>query len=90
MFNTRNKYGISAHPCIILYIYLLGCVKDEENVYLTIISIAISTISELNVLLESSLDFSGNAGGGWSLLGEVGTLQYVGGVLEDISVSLRP
>ena len=20
MFNTRNKYGISAHPCIILYI----------------------------------------------------------------------
>jgi hypothetical protein len=20
MFNTRNKYGISAHPCIILYL----------------------------------------------------------------------
>ena len=22
MFNTRNKYGISAQPCIILYLFL--------------------------------------------------------------------
>jgi hypothetical protein len=25
MFNTRNKYGISAHPCIILYLVLYYC-----------------------------------------------------------------
>ena len=69
--------------------YLLGCVKDEENVYFTILSTAISTTSELGVLLESSLGFSGKVGGGWSLEGDVGTLEYGGGVLDDISVSLR-
>jgi hypothetical protein len=69
--------------------YLFGCVKDEENVYFTIMSIATSTISELKVLLESSLAFSGNAGGGWGLEGEVGILGYGDGVFDDISVSLR-
>ena len=67
----------------------MGCVKDEENVYFTIMSTAISTISELSVLLESSLGFSGNVGGGWSFEGDVGTLGYGGGVLDDISLSLR-
>ena len=45
--------------------------------------------SELSVLLDSSLGFSGNVGGGWSLEGDVGTLEYGGGDLDDISVSLR-
>lgn len=65
--------------------YLLGCVKEEENVYFTIISIAISTISELSVL--SSPDFSAEEPIGWRLLGELGTFVYGELVLMDISVS---
>jgi hypothetical protein len=30
MFNTRNKSGISAHPCIILYIYMQGVYKIAQ------------------------------------------------------------
>ena len=31
MFNTRNESGISAHPCIILYIYY-SCLDFYQNV----------------------------------------------------------
>ena len=33
MFNTRNKSGISAHPCIILHIYIFYtnvCIEKEN------------------------------------------------------------
>ena len=52
-------------------------------------STATSTISELSAFEGSSLVFSGDAGGGWSLLGDVGTLGYGVEVLGDISVCLR-
>ena len=57
------------------YAYLFGWVKEDENAYLTIISMAISTISELSELLESSFVFSGHIGVGWILVGDVGTLR---------------
>ena len=55
MFNTRNKSGISAHPCIILYIYsniALLAQSKPVNIYVLYLNACVVAESELNYCMK--------------------------------------
>ena len=49
MFNTRNKSGISAHPCIILYITFIQKVNKMLYVLVILVDIVVTKSSWLRL-----------------------------------------
>jgi hypothetical protein len=51
IINTRNKYGISAHPCIILYLLMINNTSSHELNYNVLVTILVKISNEQNLTI---------------------------------------